>query len=416
MGIPYMTNKTKQKMRKGKRPQAQKKTPFADVGSIIGNAVGTLTGFGGAKNIGRWLGTGIGSIFGSGDYQMVGQQPGYNIFTSDKQIPKFETGERTNIVCHREYVGDMLSSVAFKNNTYRVNPGNQSLFPWLNQVASQYQQYRIHGMIFEFRPLITDFASGGQPGVVIMATNYNAAEAPYTSKQEMENSEYAVSVKPTLSMIHALECSPQETSITKLYIDRSNALDPRFSDMGTFQFATQSHQTDGVALGELWVSYCVEFFKPKLDFNPAELQTGELVRAAFGTSSPLGALSSGVPRGDVDQLFANNVALFWQAPVGSKWSVQITWSGDVAGTLTQADPPTISYANLEPVLFGNSLSYLYSSEIGTSSRRLILTLFIVVTDHTLNQLVTINFDGKLAGLPTVNNSVDMLISRLDKDI
>ena len=265
-----MTNKTKQRKRQAKS-QKKKNTPFADVGSIVGSAIGNIFGFKQSKSIGKWLGSGIGHIFGSGDYQMVGQAPGYNVLTSDRQIPKFESSERTNIICHREYVADILSTTAFTNRSYRINPGDPTTFPWLHSMAAQYQQYRIHGMIVEFRPLATDYAGSGQPGVLVMATNYNAEDDPYNSKIAMENSEYAVSIKPTCPVIHAIECSPKETTITKLYVDAFNTKDPRFSDMGLFQLATQGHANNDVVLGELWISYCVEFFKPKLSTEVSRL-------------------------------------------------------------------------------------------------------------------------------------------------
>jgi len=244
----------------------QKQKPFSAAGEIVGKSVGSMFGSAGTgSKIGKWLGSGIGSIFGSGDYTMVGQQPAYNVLTNSTQIPKFSQTRQSTQVCHREYLGDIQGTAAFNNTQYPLNPGIATTFPWLATVAQNYQEYKFHGLIFEFRPLITDFVTNGAPGVVVMATNYNADVANYTTKQAMENSEFATSVKPTNALIHGVECKINETILPHRFV-RTGAVpqnqDLRLYDYGNFQFATQANPVQD--LGELWVSYCVEFLKPQL--------------------------------------------------------------------------------------------------------------------------------------------------------
>jgi len=315
----------------------KKKTPFADVGSVVGKRVGDMFGFKSAGNIGRWLGTGIGSIFGSGDYTMSGQPSSYNVFTNDRQIPKFSTTSATNIVCHREYLGDIQGTAGFNNTSYPLNPGMETTFPWLSSIAANYQQYKFHGLIFEFRPLITDFVTGGAPGVVIMSTNYNSDLPKYTTKQQMENAEYAVSVKPTREVIHGVECATQQTPISELYV-RTGAVttgqDLRTYDLGNFQFATQSNPVQN--LGELWVSYCVEFFKPTLpsDVSGAGIDSYHLQRGNPAAGSALGTTTT-ISVGNLNQVVFNNNAINWYANPGTQWYVTFTWSG-VAAVFTPA--------------------------------------------------------------------------------
>lgn len=267
-------------------------TPYRDVGGSIGGSIGSMflnRDYG--RKIGKWLGTGIGSIYGSGDYQMSGASPGYNVLTNGAQIPKFDTATATNIVCHREYLGDINGTSAFNINSFPLNPGSETTFPWLSQLATNYQEYKFHGCIFEFRPLITDFVTSGAPGVIIMATNYNAVAPVYTTKQQMENTEFAVSVKPTLNLIHGIECDPAQTVIGQRSV-RSGQIPPnadlRLYDYGTFQFATQGNPVQ--LIGELWVSYCVEFFKPIISTDRAEdAEYLHISRAtSVSTSSPFG--------------------------------------------------------------------------------------------------------------------------------
>lgn len=412
MGIPYMTNKTKTKRNTNKRRVKQAKpTPFQDVGGIIGSAVGNLFGFKQAKGIGKWLGTGIGSIFGSGDYQMVGQPPNYNVLTNDRQIPKFESTDRTNVVCHREYIKDVVSTQAFSNDSYRINPGDSKTFPWLSSLADQYQQYRIHGMIFEFRPLTTDYAGSGQPGVLVMATNYNAEDLPFGSKVEMENSEFAVSVKPTLAMIHAIECDPRETTITKLYVDKSNSKDPRFSDLGTFQVATLGHASAGVILGELWVSYCVEFYKPKLSTEVGGVLSAEVFRGVTSSTNPYGTVGIS-NRGDIDVNTTGTSIQFTSSP-NQKWLLTMVWIGDVAAASEIYVQPGLVGAVYEDSLLGNTRNCYFSPEVSVSCKQLTLTM--TIKSSTAGGVITVE-KPIFSALPSTNTYCSILITRVDDSI
>jgi len=206
-----MTKKNKNNKSK-KQNNKRQNTPFADTGGIVGNKIGSY--FGGNKifrDLGKVLGSGIGSIFGSGDYTMTGNKPGYNVLAG--QMPKFSSSSATNVVSHREYLGDITGTAGFNNLVYPLNPGVSKTFPWLSTIAAGYQQYKFHGVVFEFRSLVTDFVTGGAPGVIVMTTNYDATSSSYISRQEAENAEFAVATKPTLNLMHMIECEGRQTQI-----------------------------------------------------------------------------------------------------------------------------------------------------------------------------------------------------------
>lgn len=321
------------------RPKRKKATPFADAGAITGQRLGSMFNLPMLKGVGRWLGSGIGTILGSGDYSVVGAAPAYNVLSNGNQIPKFASTKQTNIVCHREYLGDIFGTAGFNNTSYPLNPGISTTFPWLSSIAQNYQQYKFHGIIFEFRPLITDFVTNGAPGVVIMATNYNADVPIYTTKQEMENSEYAVSVKPTRDLMHGVECATTQTVLSELYI-RSGAVtsgqDLRLYDLGNFQFATQANPVQD--LGELWVSYCVEFFKPVLPSDVGgNILSAETNRTTATLANPLGSVVSGA-FGTLDMTVTTDT-ISWTGQPGNKYFVAIVWN---TGAATMAITKTLT--------------------------------------------------------------------------
>ena len=243
-------------------------------GGMIGSAMGSPYGLGKAGGaIGKKLGSYahyIGKLFGSGDYASPASPLKSNVLMNSAQIPQFADGPNTIRIRHREYLGDIISSPTantFQLQSFAINPGVAGSYPWLaGVVGGSYQQYRINGQVYEFRSMSADALNSVNTalGQVIMATDYDSADALFTTKQEMENTEFGVSCKPSSCMIHGIECARNQTSISEQYV-RAFAVptgkDPRLYDMGNFQVATNGFQGTSVNAGELWVSYDITFFK-----------------------------------------------------------------------------------------------------------------------------------------------------------
>lgn len=328
--ITYMTRKQRQNNKKvvvQNKPKAKKATPFRDVGGVLGNAVGSMFGSGHiGKSVGKWLGTGIGGIFGSGDYTLTNESK-YNVLTNANQIPKFDTTKQTNVVCHREYLGDINGAAAFTNRGFPINPGLSQTFPWLATIAQNYQEYKIHGMVFEFRPLITDFIASGSPGVVVMATNYNANDSLYTSRQQIENVEFATSTKPTIGLLHGIECASSYTANPIKYV-RTGSVgteDLRLYDQGNFQFVSQSNPN--IDLGELWVSYCIEFFKPTIPEDiGGSVKSLHLFRTGVAGATPLGTTTF-INTGNLQSVVVTGTAVSFLAQPQQQYLVNFVWKG-----------------------------------------------------------------------------------------
>lgn len=305
LGIPTISGKGAYKV-KSKAPKSKKSYsygrpgPFGKVGRSLGGMAGGYLGGPVGAALGSavgGLGHYIGKIFGSGDY--VSSPPVEQNTVLSPQVPSFSNGGTTIRVRHREYLGDVYSSATantFDINSYRINPGLVASFPWLSQVCgSTFQQYRLNGMVFEYRSMSGDALTSNNTalGTVVMCTDYDSADAPFTSKQQMENTEFGVSCKPSSNMIHAIECAPQLTSVSEKYI-RAYANPPgtdiRLYDMGRFYIATNGFQGTSVNCGELWVSYDVTLIKAIEQFplylDPVAQYTLNAVDAthAIGTS------------------------------------------------------------------------------------------------------------------------------------
>lgn len=257
--------------------------PWGRYGRAIGSSVGGVFGGGIAGPVGRALGSVaggklgsyahyIGKIFGSGDYVTSPNQVKYNVLVNESQIPQFSSNSSKNTVRirHREFLGDIISSGtagAFQIQSYSLNPGLASFVPWLSQVCgSTFQQYRNNGVVFEFRSMSGDALTSANTalGSVVIATDYDSADNAFTSKSQMENTEFGVSCKPSSCMIHAIECARSQTTATELYVRAGNNpanTDIRLYDWGKTYVATVGFQGTSVNCGELWVSYDITLFK-----------------------------------------------------------------------------------------------------------------------------------------------------------
>lgn len=208
------------------------------------------------------------TITGMGDYT-VQQNSLYAGSVKSNQPPSFISNASMGIVRlrHREYVTDVSTiGSAFNMTSYVINPTNPTLFPWLSSIAANFEQWKLHGLVFFFNTNSATAVSSTNTalGTVIMATQYNVNETLFTGKLQMEQYQYCVSTVPSVSAMHPVECKPSLGTLEVLYTVADNGTeDARFTDFGRFNIATVGQQA-ACNIGELWVCYDVEFIKPRL--------------------------------------------------------------------------------------------------------------------------------------------------------
>jgi hypothetical protein len=155
-----------------------------------------------------------------------------------------------------------------------------------------FEQYQFNGLLFEFKSDSGEAIGSVNTalGTVIMSTEYDAAKPIFKSRTEMEAYEFTTSDKPSNSFIHAVECDYKQNVMRELYVRGGSVPygdDIRFYDHGVFQVATYGMQASSVVLGELWVSYDVMFYKPRLP-AAAGFTSYDHLRPALGTDGGMG--------------------------------------------------------------------------------------------------------------------------------
>lgn len=253
------------------------KGTFSRILGGLGGAAGNrfLPGAGGVagSSIGSYVGDQVARFAGFGDYKQQSRKGGP---IRNGNLPNFSGSSLGIRVKHREMFMQVSGSVDFQADRLMINPANATLFPWLSQLADGYEQYIMHGMFFVYEPLSGAINSASAAlGDVMMATQYDVFDPTFSTKSEMLNYQFATSVVPCSTGMHAVECSPRETQQRVLKCRHgpvpAGATRQNY-DVADFTIATQG-QPSVYTCGQLWVVYDVEFLKQKIS-------TGAAARAA----------------------------------------------------------------------------------------------------------------------------------------
>lgn len=345
-------------------------------GQLIGGTFGPM-----GSLAGKFAGSAIARIMGCGDYTVS-----QNTVAKGQAIPSFRSSADGMRICHREFVTDVLGSESFSNSSYPINPGLSDLFPWLSAVASNFEEYELKGLVFEYRPSSGSYSgqtNSASLGMVIAATNYDVLDAQFPTKQAMESYEFANSTVPFESMLHMVECAPNTNVGQKLYI-RTTAppinSDQRLYDRGLFQIATQG-MSSAYTVGELWVTYDVILSRPRVNTQDGVgyAHIKEYPTSDGSTATPFGA-SGGVPTpgsSGIARVYGPTSILF---PYAGNYL--IIFSNCNSGTPTVASAPSVvslgsNFTALQQLLGNTTYAALYEPLVDTRNSCLIATVNVI---------------------------------------
>lgn len=390
---------------------------YGDYTQSIGGKIGMALG----GRAGHGIQTLAGKLMGFGDYSVAEN----TIYMGGMQPPEIVNSVNNGevIVRHREYLGDLKSSIDFNLQSYYLNPGLSATFPWLCTMSSSFEEYRWRGMVFEFISTSSDAvlstSANSSLGTVNLATQYNSVEPLFKNKKEMLNHEFANSCKPSENILHPIECKMSRTPVTQLYVREGpvppNA-DERLYDLGVFQIATEGQQVDGGTLGELWCTYEVGLFKARLatELPVDAILTDHFQLSDWSGTSPLGTTTVRTPESSLKGTILNGSRYDFPPDIDQgKFLVTIIWRGSTGVTINY---PLLSWndsIDMVPMWSNNTLNSSYSPPQGMVSS--------VNCQHTfcaeiVGRGASFNF-GTSGTLPGGTNlGSDFVITQIDDDI
>lgn len=275
-------------------------------------------------------------------------------------------------VRHREYVLDIVSGgLGFEVIQFEpINPGNETMFPWLSRIATRFESYMFSNLTFHVEPLQGTIATGA----ILMAVDFEAADPRPSSKVMMMSYEGAVRSPVWDSCRLPSSVSNLQKIKKKFTLDHAppRGQDVRLYNVGNLIVAATG--TASTTIGELYVEYDVTFETPQIESQEEVVQ------------------------------------LRWDAPTLPNLSF------DRSTSYTQA-PPANTESNFG---FGTAAglaatafviykagSYLWESWMGAAAPTCTFTPTQVVAEDSANTALQTNFVGMNAGLNStsdVNNT------------
>jgi hypothetical protein len=333
-------------------------------GSVVGGLAGAPVGLGQlGASAGHWAGDRAATLLGLGAYSIRRNNISSRMAMSAAGVPYMHSSSESVRFCKRELVSEIISSATantFSNQTFNLNPGLLLSFPYLSQIASNFQEYEFQGLAVDFESTssiaIASTTNIGL-GTIMLSTQYRASIAPFVDERSMLDNAGANSARVSEHCLHLIECDPQENPNKILYV-RSAAV-PSGEDIKTYDLGVVNCASTGVAgtsqpLGKLWASYDVILRKPTL--NP----TADLQYLHIWSSSSIAAAN---PWGTAWAILGNTLSAVITAttitfPIGSmngNYVFQLNWGvTSSAGTTVASYFGTSSSAGVVPLNAGGS--------------------------------------------------------------
>lgn len=279
--------------------------------------------------------------------------------------------------------------------SFEINPGLSSMFPWLSVQAVQYEQYRIHGLTYYYVP----FVNTGTNGDIMMMVDYNVLDRPPQTEQQFLDHPGAVigsvwealAFKANSSNMHAI--GPR-----KFVRPCAIAGDLKTYDVGRFYITSSNVSTEDIPLGKLFVEYDIELFTPQLVAPPS---TGPVTMSQFvvnGVVGPAITFVSGVTKLlDIPYMKYNPLNIAYSAGSPGIYRPPAGTYAMIA-SLTISAGTTLTSANFGFTLNGSSLDGVnginYVAATGTDEKT---TSFCMTAIIPCNGTDIVSIAGQLTG-------------------
>ncbi len=172
--------------------------------------------------------------------------------------PRMSNINRGIRVAHTEFVASVTAAdSSFLINSFIVNPGNGSTFPWLSNIALNYDRYKIVSLKFNYVSS-SPTSTGGKIGI---GYDYDSTDPEPANRREF------------YSLTHHVETMPWDCCSIILPIDKTvkfinshTTTDSKLIDCGQVFFmndAISGPSSFPASLGDIIVEYVVELLDPQ---------------------------------------------------------------------------------------------------------------------------------------------------------
>jgi hypothetical protein len=186
-----------------------------------------------------------------------------------------------------ELIATVTGTAAFGITAFAMNPGNATSFPRLSKIAQLFEKYRFEQLEFYFQHDVSQFATQGSQGLVLLSALYDASSSAPTSKTQVEATKPRVICMPNQNSL--LRCSKARMHPTNypLYVRPAGL--PGGADIKTYDVGNMFLTVQGMAgtgeVGELHVRGKVMLMDEILDSSVASAPINNQVSIFSSTSA-----------------------------------------------------------------------------------------------------------------------------------
>jgi len=177
-----------------------------------------------------------------------------------------------------EFLETLFTQTSFAPIVYMLQPASIDNFPWLSQIAQNFEQYIWKSVKFKLKTSTASLL----PGKNIFATQHDMADANFSSYYEMKNYNGAESVSVWHDARH--NCMLRGSNWMKKYFTKTDievATAGQLYTPAKFSIAPALNATS-TELGDLYVEYDIELFNPKM--QPEETKLMGIQAYSTGTT------------------------------------------------------------------------------------------------------------------------------------
>lgn len=260
--------------------------------------------------------------------------------------PVFQQEAREVVrVRHREQLRGIAGSAGFTLTSFAINPGLSSMFPWLAQIAQNFESYVFRRLDFEFETESPTTAKGA----IYMAVDFDAGDDVAINRQQLMS--YANAQRsPVWDRFKIVSSKGDLKKFGVQRYIRGGVLAAN-QDIKTYDVGQLEVATDGCAdtseIGEIYVSYDVDLITPQVNVQSALNNSVNISTAAASRAAPFTGtqtVTGGLP------VVASGSTVTFQLP-GKYWV-----DSDIIGTVLTNTSPTITGTANSAVIVGQQYS------------------------------------------------------------
>lgn len=174
-----------------------------------------------------------------------------------KSKPKITSGKKGLVITHREMIGQIISSgttLGYKTDAFVINPGKYATFPWLSNIAGNFDKYIMRKLRFY---TISNQATS-VAGRVGLGYDVDSTDIAPADRNEF------------FALTYHSECAPWDTVTLDIPLDQKERFvnshttsDSKLIDIGQVILMSDAVVATNTALSDVIVEYTVELMDPQ---------------------------------------------------------------------------------------------------------------------------------------------------------